>query len=104
VSAVHLVFAFHATWALCIGERARDSIGGAGLYGRRQLRPLRHLQAKSHPMIYGLDQYNRCRVCKTILDPGAHCENHFRMCAWCEKVLPIEYFLPTGYLCRGCRH
>jgi hypothetical protein len=54
-------------------------------------------------MMHDLDRYNRCRVCRTILDPDAHCELHFRRCAWCEKVLPVEYFLTGGYLCRGCR-
>jgi hypothetical protein len=55
------------------------------------------------PMMHDLDRYNRCRVCRTILDPGAHCEKHYRRCAWCERVLPVEYFLRGGYLCRGCR-
>jgi len=54
-------------------------------------------------MMHDLDRYNRCRVCRTILDPGEHCEKHYRRCAWCERVLPVEYFLPGGYLCRGCR-
>jgi hypothetical protein len=55
------------------------------------------------PMMHDLDRYNRCRVCRTILDPGEHCEKHYRRCAWCERVLPVEYFLSGGYLCRGCR-
>jgi hypothetical protein len=54
-------------------------------------------------MIYGLDRYARCRVCKRIVDDVGFCDRHYRRCAWCQEVLPIAYFEPTGYLCRGCR-